>query len=192
VSQSNPLLPDQEASQTKTLLNAGFEQGQAYPLEIIGYQQDGARIDYTTSVTISSATSSAIGDNGELQLTLAVEKTTFSLGEPVNLTITLTNISNKTVSFTHTGLDFNFQVYNDSNNLVYQWSNFMAIPQFVAIEPFPAGESRSQSFTWLQTCNFNISVNGDPVSPGTYSIVGQSSSTYGIQTPPVQITILKP
>ena len=146
----------------------------------------------TQTPTPTPTTPTATGGNGKLQVTLALEKTVYSLGEPVNLTVTITNVSKQTLNFTHTGLDFNFQVYNDTNNLVYQWSNFMAIPQFVAIESFPAGESMSQSFTWLQTCNFNMSVNGDPVSAGTYSIVGQSSSTYGIHTPPVQITILKP
>jgi hypothetical protein len=89
-------------------------------------------------------------------------------------------------------LDFNFEVYNDSNSLVYQWSNFRAIAQFIAIEPFPAGESMSQNFTWLQTCNFNASVIGDQVSAGTYYVVGQTGPTYGLQTTPIQITIVKP
>lgn len=124
-----------------------------------------------------------------LQLNLTVEKAVYSLGEPVNLTVTVTNISNQTVSYTHTGLDFDFKVYNDTNNLVYQWSNFMAIPQYVAIVPFPAGQSMSQNFTWQQTCNFNSSVVGDQVSAGTYYIVGLTGPTYGLQTAPIEITI---
>jgi hypothetical protein len=139
----------------------------------------------TTGVT-------ATGGNGELQLTLVLEKTVYSLGEPVNLTVTITNISKQTLNFTHTGLDFNFKVYNDSNSLVYQWSNFRVIPLFVTIEPFPAGESMSQSFTWLQTCNFNTSVVGDQVEAGTYYIVGQTGSAYGLQTTPIEIAIVKP
>jgi len=129
------------------------------------------------------------GENGNLQLTMALEKTVYSLGEPVNLTLTITNISNQTINFTHTGLDFDFQVYNDTNNAVYHWSNFRAIAQFIAIVPLPAGESLSTNFTWLQTCNFNASVQGDPVSPGTYNIIGQTGPTYGIQTTPIQLTI---
>ena len=131
----------------------------------------------------------ASGGNGNLELTMTLDKTSYSLGEPVNLTLTITNISSQTINFTHTGLDFDFQVYNGTNNVVYQWSNFQAIPQFIAIEPLPAGDSISANFTWLQTCNFNAQVQGDPVSPGTYNIIGQTGPTYGIQTTPIQITI---
>jgi hypothetical protein len=139
-----------------------------------------------------TTTPTASGGNGELQLTLTLEKTVYSLGEPVNLTVTITNVSKETLNFTHTGLDFDFKVYNDSNSLVYRWSNFRVIPLFVAIEPFPAGESMSQSFTWLQTCNFNASVVGDQVEAGTYYVVGQTGSAYGLQTAPIEITIVKP
>ena len=131
----------------------------------------------------------ASGGNGNLELTMTVDKTAYSLGEPVNLTLTITNISSQTINFTHTGLDFDFQVYNDTNNVVYQWSNFQGIAQFITIEPLPAGDSISANFTWLQTCNFNAQVQGDPVSPGTYNIIGQTGPTYGIQTTPIQITI---
>jgi hypothetical protein len=123
---------------------------------------------------------------------MTLDKTTFSLGEPINLTLTITNISNQTLNYEHTGLDFDFQVVNDTNNLVYQWSNFQAIPQFIALMPLPAGESRSANFTWTQICNFNLQVEGDPVSPGTYSIIGETGPTYGIQTTQIQITIAQP
>ena len=139
-----------------------------------------------------SPTVAATGSAGSLKITLTLLKTVYNLGEPVNLTVTISNISGQTVNFTHTGLDFNFQVYNDTNSLVFQWSNFRAIPQFVAIEPFPAGTSMSQNFTWLQTCNFNASVIGDQISAGTYFIVGQSGLAYKMQTSPTQITIVKP
>jgi hypothetical protein len=139
-----------------------------------------------------TTTPTTTGANGTLQLNLTMEKTAFSLGEPVNLTVTITNISNQTINYTHTGLDFDFQVYNDTNNIVYQWSNFMGIAQFVTIEPLPAGENRSQNFTWQQTCNFNASVQGTQVSAGTYYIVGLTGPTYGLQTAPIQITIANP
>lgn len=141
-----------------------------------------AESDISTSITTS-------GGNGNLELTMTIDKQSYSLGEPINLTLTITNISNQTINFEHTGLDFDFQVFNDTNNLVYQWSNFKAIAQFIAIVPLPAGENMSTNFTWLQTCNFNASVQGDPISPGIYSIVGKTGPTYGIQTTPIQLTI---
>ena len=194
VSSSNPLLPNQDASQTDTLIGAGFETNQTYPMEIIGTLQNGSTFNFVTPVTITQNSNQPVasGGKGNLELTMTLDKTTYSLGEPVNLTLTITNISNQTISFMHTGLDFDFQVYNDTNNLVYQWSNFRAIAQFIAIVPLPAGESMSANFTWLQTCNFNASVNGDPVSPGTYNIIGQTGPTYGIQTTPIQFAIVKP
>ena len=194
VSSNSPLLPNRDASQTNTLIDAGFETNQAYPLEIMGTLQNGSTFNFVVSVTITenSSLAAASGGNGVLELTMTLEKTTYSLGEPVNLTLTITNITNQTVNYEHTGLDFDFQVYNGTSNEVYQWSNFIAIPQFIAIVPLPAGASRSDNFTWSQTCNFNTQVEGDPVSSGTYSIIGQTGPTYGIQTTPIQLTILKP
>jgi len=138
----------------------------------------------------STPATTASGGNGTLELTMTLDKTSLSLGESVNLTLTLTNISKQTVSFTHTGLDFDFKVYNGTNNLVYQYSNFLIIPDFTYIVPLPPGEGFSANFTWMQTCNFNEQVTGNPVSPGTYNIVGETGSTYGIQTTPIQLTIV--
>lgn len=145
-----------------------------------------AQSDGATSILAATNVS---GGNGSLELTLTIDKATYSLGEPVNLTLSITNISNQTINYTHTGLDFDFQVLNGTNNVVYQWSNFRAIAQFIAITPLPAGESTSANFTWEQICNFNAQVEGDPVSPGTYNIVGETGPTYKIQTAPIQITI---
>ena len=140
------------------------------------------------STSIPAATNASEG-NGSLELSLTIDKTSYSLGEPVNLTLFITNISNQTINYTHTGLDFDFQVINGTNNVVYQWSNFRAIAQFLAIIPLSAGESTSANFTWQQICNFNTQVEGYPVSPGTYNIVGETGPTYRIQTAPIQITI---
>ena len=159
-------------------------------MEIIGTLQNGSTFDFVTPVTITQPVTSGVKDN--LELTMTLDKTTFSLSEPINLTLNLTNISNQTINYEHTGLDFDFQVTNDTNNQVYQWSNFQAIPQFIALVPLSAGESRSENFTWTQTCNFNLQVEGDPVSPGTYNIIGQTGPVYGIQTTQIQITIVSP
>jgi hypothetical protein len=193
ISKSNPLLPNQNASQTDTLINAGFETNQTYPMLITGTLQNGTSFDFTTPITIIQSNQlTGSGTKGNLELTMTLDKTAYNIGEPVNLTLTITNISKQTINFTHTGLDFDFQVTNDTNNLVYQWSNFKAIPQFITIESLPAGDNISSNFTWLQTCNFNAQVQGDATSPGTYNIIGQTGPTYGIQTTPIQMTILEP
>ncbi len=157
-------------------------------LAFVGSLHLGAAQSSTPTPTATVAS----GGNGDLELTMALDKTIYGLGEPVNLTLTITNISNQTINFTHTGYDFDFQVTNDTNNQVYKWSNFQAFPDIVSITPLQAGANISTNFAWLQTCNFNTSVEGDPVSPGTYNIIGQTSPTYGIQTTPIQITITGP
>ena len=192
VSSSNPLLPNQDTSQTETLINAGFETNQTYLMEIKGTLQNGSAFDFTAPVTIQYSNQYvASGGNSTLELTMTLDKTSYFLGEPVNLTLTLTNVSNQTINYEHTGLDFDFQVYNGTNNPVYQWSNFQAIPQFIALEPLYAGASISANFTWLQTCNYNAQVQGDLILPGTYYIVGQTGPIYGIQTTPIQLTIIE-
>jgi hypothetical protein len=195
VSESNPLLPNQLASQTEILTGGQFETNQTYPMQIIGTLQNGSSFNFITSVTIDSQYTNlqeASGEKGALELTMTLDKTTYSLGEPVNLTLTITNISNQTITYEHTGLDFDFQVSNGTNNLVYRWSNFQAIAQFIALEPLNPGASRSTNFSWTQICNFNSLVNGDPVTPGAYNIIGLTGPAYGIQTTQIQITIVKP
>jgi hypothetical protein len=128
--------------------------------------------------------------NGSLELTVSVEKTVYTIGETVNITLSITNISKGTVNFTHTGMDFDFVVTNDTDNVIYQWSIGRAFPLFVMIEPLQPGENVTATYTWPQTCNANTSTVGTLVSPGTYYIVGKSNSIYGLQTAPVQIVIV--
>jgi cytoskeletal protein RodZ len=128
--------------------------------------------------------------NGSFELTISVEKTVYSVGEPVNITLSITNISKQTVNFTHTGMDFDFVVTNDTDNVIYQWSIGRAFPMFVMIEPLQPGENVTATYTWSQVCNANTSTVGTLVSPGTYYIVGKSNSIYGLRTAPVQIVIV--
>jgi hypothetical protein len=127
-----------------------------------------------------------------LELTTSLVKTVYSLGEPINVTLKITNITNQTINFTHTGMDFDFVVYNDTYNTLYQWSSGRVFPLFITVEPLLPGENVSETIVWPQTCNTSPSTNGVSVSPGTYFIVGESNARYGLQTAPTQITILYP
>jgi hypothetical protein len=144
----------------------------------------------TPTSTPPPAPLQATSVNGSFELTISVEKTVYSLGEPVNITLSITNISKQTVNFTHTGMDFDFLVTNDTDNLVYQWSIGRAFPMFAMIEPLQPGENVTATYTWPQTCNANTSTARTPVSAGTYYIVGKSNPIYGLQTAPVQIMIV--
>ena len=125
-----------------------------------------------------------------LELGVSLEKTVFNVGESVNVTLTITNISQQTVNFTHTGMDFDFLVYNDSGGLIYQWSVGKAFPMFITIAALAPGGNVTATYTWPQTCNVPASTTNLQVPPGTYYIVGKSNPTYGLQTAPTQITII--
>jgi len=130
----------------------------------------------------------SVGDG--LELAVSLVKTVYSLGDQVNVTLGITNITNQTLNFTHTGMDFDFTVYNGTSNILYQWSLGRVFPMFITIEPLLPGENVSETIVWPQTCNTSSSTNGVLVSTGTYFIVGESNARYGLQTAPTQITIL--
>ena len=138
------------------------------------------------------------GINEQLGLQMTLQKTNYSLGEPINITLTLTNISNQTATIGLSAYNnFDFQVYNDTNSILYQWSNRwigVAVPQVIVLETLNPGESLSQNFVWNQTCHNNGLSEGVPISPGIYYIVGQIGSVLSgknstIETTPIQITI---
>jgi hypothetical protein len=60
---------------------------------------------------------------------------------------------------------------------------------FIMIMPLKPKENLTATYVWQQTCN-NQSKEDTPVSPGTYNIVGETGPTYGLQTTPIQVTII--
>src|SRR5271157_334931 len=152
------------------------------------------------------------------QLTMTLEKTEYALGEPINITLTLTNISNQTASF---GLswdnDFDLQVYNCTNSTIYSSANDSGSFEIVngslyeyyhpvLGETLNAGESLSENLSWQQMSypaawpqtSYPITwpPEGVPVLSGTYYIVGHIGPIYGanstIETASIQITIVAP
>jgi hypothetical protein len=155
----------------------------------------------TNPQTSSTPTAYGVNEQLGLRLTLMLEKTECTLGEPVNITLTLTNISNQTTTIYLSAYnDFDFRVYNGTNSTLYQWSNHwlgVAIPQVIWAETLNAGESLSENFVWSQTCNNTGLSEGVPVSPGEYNVVGQIGSVLSaknstIETTPIQVTIVTP
>ena len=136
-------------------------------------------------------TAEAVGEQDGLELTMTLEKTEYSLGESININFSITNISNQTINFLLTGMPFDFHVYNDTNNSIYQWSvgpPIQVFPEHEGIIPLNARESLTDVLVWPDT----ISSEGVPVSPGTYYIVGLNGYNTRFQTTPIQVTIVKP
>ncbi len=132
-----------------------------------------------------------------LTLTLSTTQTVYAVGQPVDFTLSVNNVSDKTISFTYTGGFFDYIVYN-STGIVYRDSYGKAFPMFIMERSLLPGASFTQSFEWDQVCNFN-SLSASPcllvptlscpvfhASPCTYYIVGEA---LGMQTLPQQITI---
>jgi len=125
-----------------------------------------------------------------LKLTMTLEKTVYSLGEPINVTLAVTNISNQTINFAYAAWTFDFLVYNDTGS-IYQWSSFRIFPMFIINWPLDIGENLTRVLVWPQTCNVTTWSQGVPVSPGTYFIVGEVPS-YGLETTPIQVIVAQP
>jgi hypothetical protein len=153
--------------------------------------------------TPAMAQGSALG----IQLTITLQKTVFRLGEPINVTLTMTNITNQTQTFVLGAYnDFDFHVYNETNSDIYWhssiWLGEVAIPDGLtgitlnSTEPW--GNSWTESFLWQQSMISGTFDNTSyvTVSPGTYYVVGRVGAPYFIdgnsiwQTTPIQITIL--
>jgi hypothetical protein len=136
-------------------------------------------------------TAEGVDEQVGLKLTMTLQKTEYNLGEQINITLTITNINNQTINYSYSQPNFDFRVYNDTNNDVYRWSSFQFFPDYVIKIPLKTEEGLTGVLTWPQTCNKTIDSEGVPVSPGTYYIVGQSP-IYRLQTTPIQVTIVKP
>jgi hypothetical protein len=141
-----------------------------------------------------SLTPTAEGVNDGLKLTVTLGKTEYTLGEPINITLTITNISNQTVNFSLAPSTWDFLVYNNTNNTIFEWlKSGRAFPMWVQNVPLDPGMSLADVFTWPQTFWIwnTTGASQGLVSPGTYYIVGQYS-TYSLRTTPIQVTIVKP
>jgi hypothetical protein len=150
----------------------------------------------------ASSTPIAYGINGGFKLTLTLQKTEYNLGEPVNVTLTVTNIGNQTTDFDEAPSWWDFVVYNDTYNGLYSWlRSGRVFPAYVTrVSLDPGMGFTNEVMVWPQLCNSTVNRYGaavSPVSSGTYYIVGQydnfgHSFNYNLQTTPIQITIAQP
>jgi len=127
-----------------------------------------------------------------LEVNLVQNETDYDLGEPINVALTITNITNETASFSLAPSWWDLFVYNDTNNLLYRWSSGKIFPMYVMFVTLEPGMNVSMEMTWPQTCtavvdNFGTPIS--PVSPGTYYLVGFYYH-YDLYSVPVQIKII--
>jgi hypothetical protein len=111
---------------------------------------------------------------GPVKLTMKLEKTTYKLGEPVNVTLTITNISNETTLLYFTiPCKTNFVILNKSSETIFEYY-WRIWPTTTAEVILDSGESLTQTLTWnqLEIDDFP-SFHSRQVQPGTYYIIGQ-------------------
>jgi plastocyanin len=161
----------------------------------LGFAINGVGYMPKPEATITTS-STVIGVNKTtgLQLTMQIEKTVYNQSEPVNITFTLTNISNQTITFGMTAWSFDFLVLNATNHVVFQYSTSQIFPMYVVDESIDPGQSLTTVEVWPGRCNASGWTAGLPASPGTYYIVGQfcniSNEDILVRTPPLQITVV--
>ncbi|MDH5460894.1 MAG: BsuPI-related putative proteinase inhibitor [Candidatus Bathyarchaeota archaeon] len=131
------------------------------------------------------------------ELVLKLNKTTYSLGETVNITISLTNISDENVKISLlAGGDpksqFDFLIYDGSNDPIYRYSahrGYYAGGPSVFLAP---NQNITASYLWEQHDD-----DGGVVAEGKYFVVGRTHQIFyldhslSLETPRLEITIEK-
>lgn len=141
--------------------------------------------------------------HGLIKLTLRLDKNTFTLGEEVNLTITITNVSNETATLAYfTPPRTDFAVYDDASEMIFfftrdggGWSG-----ELVRMDLAPS-ESYGNTWKWSQKKAVGEHYELETVTPGTYYIVGRTGpllyylgpkDEFGEGAPPGIVTVETP
>lgn len=133
---------------------------------------------------ISMLTTPALAQAGDIQVKVQTDKTTYALGEPVNITVDVTNTSSSPVALNYrNGQEYDIIINKDGQE-VWKWSMGKFFTQELHSVTLAPGESRTFQDSWTQTVNGN-----QPITPGQYQIIGVSTAEQNIQSAPVTITI---
>jgi hypothetical protein len=138
------------------------------------------------------------------KLTVAMEKTAFTVGEPINVSWTLTNIGDKNVTlYSSEDILLDFMVRDENLDPVFDYRSFFDYRSYnlwaFVIFPYPPiapGNNVTITGTWRQIYDGSSLIRKQlwltQVVPGTYYVSGIFSSyTYSmeLETPAIRITI---
>lgn len=145
---------------------------------------------FSNLASSSLSVSSSVSNGFQLSITLEANRTSYTKGENIPITFTITNVNNQTQNFTNTNgnADFNFQIYNSANNEVYSWIHG-AYPLTNTTVPLAPNEIYSQTLIWSQIND--VTGGFSQVPSGTYQIIGEigANTPYQLQTQSLNITI---
>lgn len=123
-----------------------------------------------------------------LKLKTTLEKTMFRLGEPVNVTSTLTNIGNENFTLPFIDYPLDFLIRDINFNRVFRYHSNLLWPRIVPAVPITIelGDSMTTTSIWEQVYDDSYT----QVPSGTYYVAGIFRYGVRIETPVIRITIL--
>jgi hypothetical protein len=132
-----------------------------------------------------TATATATPPPGTLVASVATDKSTYALGEPVQFTLQVRNTASAAVTVTlPTGQDYDFIVRAADGTEVWRWSHDQAFTQVVRQATFGPGETKTFTTTWDQRNN-----DGQPVGAGQFTVTGVYTGSPPVQSAPRPFTI---
>jgi hypothetical protein len=104
----------------------------------------------------------------QLTIKIQTDKTSYKLGEPVKISLSVTNPSEQEMIIRfNSGQYYDFWVQKDGKE-VWRWSRGKAFIQAFTSITLKAGETKTFSDTWKQLTN-----DGEQTAPGAYAVFGQ-------------------
>ena len=121
-----------------------------------------------------------------LNFQIEIDKTEYLQGENASIILTLSNISNETISLTWAEISyapppsngtFSFHITDANENLVYDWLEFRVNATELLIRTLAPGDSLTAVFVWeQQTRTGQYPRRFAPAVKGTYGIRGYTST----------------
>jgi len=131
----------------------------------------------------------ARGWQGDLELSITLNKTVVLVGDSVKIVLTLKNNGNKNATFWMGPPFFDVYLYDLSDNLVAKWSEGKAFPEYIMEITLQPEETFSKTVDWnLSSYDYE---NGGfvPVKPGKYRVSGVWLGQPPIETAKIPVTV---
>jgi hypothetical protein len=132
------------------------------------YVVAGSLVAVLLAISVVGAGPAVTVQRGTLNLGLLADKAAYAVGDPVGLTLTLSNRGAEPLVFQfNDGQRYDFVARREDGTVVWVWSHDKAFIQVLGTLTIAAGESRVYRDRWDQKDN-----NGVQVPPGRYIIEG--------------------
>lgn len=137
-----------------------------------------------------------------LKLTVTVSETDLTLGEPLELTLSLENVGNETLTlyFSDGNDAYDYRIYNESDVCIYSYYYDTVYPMIHVPEQMKPGDVRNFTSSWDQKSELVYQPPNPPyyikVPAGTYRINGAfichaHALGFTVETPSITFRILE-